>query len=99
MPDANTFTVKIAKTTNWLVVPTRLKNISQNGNLSQVGVGKKYLKPPPSKVNSRNIPGTPNSRTPIPILLPYHSHNNPFGSMERRYGKLPSIIRVSLENP
>ena len=35
---------------NWLVVSTQLKNISQNGNLPQVGVKiKKYLKPPPSK--------------------------------------------------
>ena len=36
---------------NWLVVePTPLKNISQNGNLLQVGVkNKKYLKPLPSQ--------------------------------------------------
>ena len=26
---------------------------------------------------SREIPGTPKSGTPIPILLPYHSHKNP----------------------
>ena len=33
---------------NWLVVSTPLKNISQNGNLPQVGVKiNKYLKPPP----------------------------------------------------
>ena len=32
----------------WLVVSTPLKNISQNGNLPQIGVKKKYLKPPPS---------------------------------------------------
>ena len=32
----------------WLVVSTHLKNISQNGNLPQIGVKKKYLKPPPS---------------------------------------------------
>ena len=33
----------------WLVVSTHPKNISQNGNLPQVGVKiKKYLKPPPS---------------------------------------------------
>jgi len=32
----------------WLVVSTPLKNISQNGNLPQIGVRiKKYLKPPP----------------------------------------------------
>ena len=32
----------------WLVVSTHLKNISQNGNLPQIGVKiKKYLKPPP----------------------------------------------------
>ena len=36
--------------TFWLVVePTHLKHISQNGNLSQVGMNiKKSLKPPPS---------------------------------------------------
>ena len=27
--------------------------------------------------SSREIPGTPNSGTPIPILLLYHSHKNP----------------------
>ena len=33
---------------NWLVVSTPLKNISQNGNLPQIGMEiKKYLKPPP----------------------------------------------------
>ena len=33
----------------WLVVSTHLKNISQNGNVHQIGVNiKKYLKPPPS---------------------------------------------------
>ncbi len=36
---------------NWLMVSTRLKNISQIGNLPQIGVkngeNKKYLKPPP----------------------------------------------------
>ena len=32
----------------WLVVCTHLKNISQNGNLPQIGVKiNKYLKPPP----------------------------------------------------
>ena len=34
----------------WLVVSTHLKNISQNGNLHQIGVNmkiSKYLKPPP----------------------------------------------------
>ena len=31
----------------WLVVSTHLKNISQNGNLPQVGMKKKSLKPPP----------------------------------------------------
>ena len=37
----------------WLVVSTFLKNISQNGNLPQIGMklkifeNKKYLKPPP----------------------------------------------------
>ena len=33
---------------NWLVVePTHLKNMSQNGNLPQIGMKiKKYLKPP-----------------------------------------------------
>ena len=32
----------------WLVVSTHLKNISQNGNLPQIGVKiNKYLKPPP----------------------------------------------------
>ena len=35
---------------NWLVVSTPLKNISQNGNLPQIGVKKNiYLKPPPGK--------------------------------------------------
>ena len=35
---------------NWLVVSTHLKNISQNGNLLQIGEEhKQYLKPPPSK--------------------------------------------------
>ena len=34
---------------SWLVVSTPLKNISQNGNLPQIGVKiKKCLKPPPS---------------------------------------------------
>ena len=37
----------ISETNNKLVVSTQLKNISQNGNLPQVGVKKKYLKPPP----------------------------------------------------
>ena len=33
---------------DWLVVSTRLKNISQIGNLPQIGVKiNKYLKPPP----------------------------------------------------
>ena len=34
----------------WLVVSTHLKNISQNGNLPQIGMKKRntYLKPPPS---------------------------------------------------
>ena len=36
---------------NWLVVSTPLKNISQNGNLPQIGVKmKKYLKPPPRQL-------------------------------------------------
>ena len=35
-----------------MVVSTHLKNIRQNGNLCQVGVKKKCLKPPPS-----NLPG------------------------------------------
>ena len=30
-----------------------------------------------SSIISREIPGTPNSGTPIPMLLPYHSHKNP----------------------
>ena len=34
---------------NWLVVSTHLKNISQIGNLPQLGVKIKYLKPPPRK--------------------------------------------------
>ena len=33
----------------WLVVSTHLKNVSQNGNLPQIGV-KKNMKPPPSNV-------------------------------------------------
>ena len=41
---------------NWLVVSTHLKNVSQNGNLPQLGVKKKYLKPPPSDIlNSTQI--------------------------------------------
>ena len=34
----------------WLVVSTHFKNISQNGNLPQIGVKKKYLKPPSSYI-------------------------------------------------
>jgi len=42
------------KRDNWLVVSTRLKNISQNGNLPQVGgENKKYLKHHPDKNRSR----------------------------------------------
>ena len=40
---------------NWLVVSTHLKNISQNGNLLQVGMKngeKKHLKPPPRESTS-----------------------------------------------
>ena len=32
----------------WLLVSTQLKNISQNGNLPQIGVKIKKMKPPPS---------------------------------------------------
>ena len=35
-----------------LLVSTHLKNMSQNGNLPQVGVEKKYLKPPPKRHHS-----------------------------------------------
>ena len=42
------FSVTVTKIIHiWLVVSTNLKNISQNGNLPQIGVKKKYLKPPP----------------------------------------------------
>ena len=38
------------KIKNWLVVSTPLKNISQDGNLPQIGMKiKTYLKPPPRK--------------------------------------------------
>jgi len=51
--------LKHCKTINvWLVVSTHLKNISQNGNLPQIGVeNKKCLKPPP------RLPVTPNLRS------------------------------------
>ena len=40
----------------WLVVSTHLKNISQIGNLPQIGgENKKYLKPPPSNHFMRNF--------------------------------------------
>ena len=40
---------------NQLVVSTPLKNISQNGNLPQIGVKKYFfLKPPPSKVLNKD---------------------------------------------
>ena len=39
-----------------MVEPTHLKNISQHGNLPQVGVKKKtYLKPPPREILIRNF--------------------------------------------
>ena len=42
---------------NWLVVSTQLKNISQIGNLPQIGMNiKKYLKPPPSQHQPSNHP-------------------------------------------
>ena len=45
------FPKKKEKTRRWLVVLTRLKNISQNGNLPQVDwKSQKYLKPPPRRV-------------------------------------------------
>ena len=42
-----------------VVVSTHLKNISQNGNLPQIGgENKKYLKPPPSKPTNLGSIGT-----------------------------------------
>ena len=38
-----------SKIKGWLVVSTHLKNISQNGNLPQVGVKIKKMKPPPRR--------------------------------------------------
>ena len=35
------------------MVSTRLKNISQNGNLPQIGMKKKYLKPPPRLIRGK----------------------------------------------
>ena len=48
---------------NLLVVSTHLKNISQNGNLPQIGVKiKKWLKPPPRKRPFKNVaPDWPSS--------------------------------------
>ena len=48
--------VKKSSKKYWLVVSTPLKNISQNGNLPQIGVKeKKYLKPPPRLTSSQRI--------------------------------------------
>ena len=47
------------------MVSTHLKNSSQNGNLPQLGVKKKYLKPPPSYQRS--------CRTQRRFILPYNA--------------------------
>ena len=41
---------------NWLVVSTHLKNINQNGNLPQIGVNIKNMKPPPRKTHFPRLP-------------------------------------------
>ena len=56
---------------------------------------------------STKIPGTCNSQTPIPILLPYHSHKNPLNygndmrgghgkGVPRAWGSLEKFSRKSL---
>ena len=51
--------------------------------------------------SSRETPGTPKSGTPIPILLPYHSHKNPlkYGNGMEAYGKGVPLLGVPGEIP
>ena len=57
---------------SWLLVSTHLKNISQNGNLPQIGMNiKTYLKPPPRQVFHPTIYRRQDFYHPIPRPSPW----------------------------